>query len=141
MQLRDPPHCLSSSSPTPPETSNTSSLRAARASLRLTSWKLQASTTSTNYLPAPSSPQTPFTFFSFPVEVEEEAQGLEHFPAPKERLPVFHQLCGEAVPGTHLQDPGQGLKKLPDAKAPREDVEGGRMRQAGGCPLSRKGTN
>ncbi|KQK82180.1 hypothetical protein AAES_73300 [Amazona aestiva] len=71
-------------------------------------------------------------FFTFPMQLEEQAQGLEHFPASKKRLPVFRQLCGEAVPGIH-QDPSQGLKKLPDAKAPREDSEDGRTRQAAGC--------
>ncbi|KFP40412.1 hypothetical protein N324_01910 [Chlamydotis macqueenii] len=64
-----------------------------------------------------------------------EAKGLGHFLASQKRLPVFRQLCGEAVPAvalgdTHLQNSGQEPKELPDAKEPREDTKGWRMRQA-----------
>ncbi|KFQ44368.1 hypothetical protein N333_11044 [Nestor notabilis] len=78
------------------------------------------------------------TFFTFPMQLEEQAKGLEHFSASKKRLPVFRQLCGEDVPGIHLQDSSQELKELPDAKAAREDMEGGRMRQAAGCSPPKK---
>ncbi|KFP66156.1 hypothetical protein N322_13092 [Cariama cristata] len=66
-------------------------------------------------------------------------EGLGGFLASKKRLPVFWQLCGEVVPGMalgdvqHLQNSNQELKELPDAKAPREDTKGWRMRQAAGC--------
>ncbi|KFQ75456.1 hypothetical protein N335_06114 [Phaethon lepturus] len=67
-----------------------------------------------------------------------QAKGSGHFLASKKRLPVFQQLCGEAVPATalgdaHLQNSSQELKELPDAKAPREDRKGWRMRQAAEC--------
>ncbi|KAF1457884.1 hypothetical protein FQV08_0006752, partial [Pygoscelis antarcticus] len=67
-----------------------------------------------------------------------QAKGSGHFLASMKRLPVFQQLCEEAVPAMalgdmHLQNSSQELKELPDAKAPREDTEGWRMRQAAGC--------
>ncbi|KFP52545.1 hypothetical protein N323_04892 [Cathartes aura] len=70
--------------------------------------------------------------------VSRHSKGLEHYLASKKRLPVFRQLCGEAVPGmalgdVHLQNSSQELKELPDAKAPREDTKGWRMRQAAEC--------
>ena len=78
------------------------------------------------------------TFCTFPMHLEKQAKGLEHYLASKKRLPVFRQLCGEAVPGmalgdVHLQNSSQELKELPDAKAPREDTKGWRMRQAAEC--------
>ncbi|KAF1594519.1 hypothetical protein FQV11_0011724, partial [Eudyptes moseleyi] len=67
-----------------------------------------------------------------------QATGSGHFLASRKRLPVFQQLCEEAVPAMalgdmHLQNSSQELKELPDAKALREDTEGWRMRQAAGC--------
>ncbi|KFR01260.1 hypothetical protein Y956_03273, partial [Nipponia nippon] len=67
-----------------------------------------------------------------------QAKGLGHFLGSRKRLPVFQQLCGEATPAiapgdTHLQMSSQELKELPDAKAPREDTKGWRMRQTAGC--------
>ncbi|KFQ85032.1 hypothetical protein N337_05800 [Phoenicopterus ruber ruber] len=67
-----------------------------------------------------------------------QAKGAGHFLASKKRLPVFRQLCGEAMPGmalgdVHLQNSSQELKELPDAKAPREDMKGWRARQAAAC--------
>lgn len=81
------------------------------------------------YLPA---------FFTFPMHLEKQAKGLEHFLASKKRLPVFQQLCGEAKPGMalgemHLQNSSQESKELPDAEALREDTKGWRMKQAAGC--------
>lgn len=78
------------------------------------------------------------TFFTFPMHLEKQAMGLGHVLASKKRLPVFRQLCGEAVPTTalgdvHLQNSSQELEELPDAKAPREDTKGWRMRQEAGC--------
>ncbi|KFV99995.1 hypothetical protein N327_12201 [Fulmarus glacialis] len=66
-----------------------------------------------------------------------QAKGSGHFVS-KKRLLVFQQLCGEAMPAMalgdmHLQNSSQELKELPDAKAPREDTKGWRMRQAAGC--------
>ncbi|KFZ57872.1 hypothetical protein N338_05745, partial [Podiceps cristatus] len=65
-------------------------------------------------------------------------KGSGHFLASKERLPVFQQLCGEAMPGmalgdVHLQNSSQELKELPDTKARREDTKGWRVRQAVDC--------
>ncbi|OPJ78705.1 hypothetical protein AV530_003481 [Patagioenas fasciata monilis] len=78
------------------------------------------------------------TFFTFPMHLEKQAMGSGHVLASKKRLPVFRQLCGEAVPTTalgdvHLQNSSQELEELPDAKAPREDTKGRRMRQEAGC--------
>lgn len=78
------------------------------------------------------------TFFTFPMHLEKQAKGSGHVLASKKRLPVFRQLCGEAVPAmglgdVHHQNSSQELKELPDAKAPREDTKGWRMRQAAGC--------
>ncbi|KFR10622.1 hypothetical protein N306_15178 [Opisthocomus hoazin] len=72
-----------------------------------------------------------------------QTQGSGHFLASKKRLPVFQQLCGEAVPVTalgdvHLQNSSQELKELPDARAPREDTKGKRMRQAAECSQCNK---
>lgn len=77
-------------------------------------------------------------FSTFPMHLEKQAKGSGHFLASRKRLPVFQQLCEEAVPAMalgdmHLQNSSQELKELPDAKAPREDTEGWRMRQAAGC--------
>ncbi|KFP21148.1 hypothetical protein Z169_00605, partial [Egretta garzetta] len=74
----------------------------------------------------------------FPMHPEKQAKGSGHFLASKKRLPVFQQLCGEALPATalgdrHLQNSSQELKELPDSKAPREDTNGWRMKQAVGC--------
>ncbi|KFV10841.1 hypothetical protein N340_08390, partial [Tauraco erythrolophus] len=51
-----------------------------------------------------------------------QAKGSGHCYASKKRLPVFRQLCGEAVPSmaledVYLQNSSQELKELPDAKA------------------------
>ncbi|KFV03328.1 hypothetical protein N339_05120, partial [Pterocles gutturalis] len=67
-----------------------------------------------------------------------QAKGSGQFLASRKRLPVFQQLCGEAVPVTapadgHLPNSRQELKELPDAKASREEAKGWRMGQAVEC--------
>ncbi|KFP90875.1 hypothetical protein N311_04229 [Apaloderma vittatum] len=74
------------------------------------------------------------TFSTFPTHLD----SLGRFLAPEKRLPVFWQLCGEAMPGValgdvHLQNSSQELKKLPVVKEPSEDTKGWRMRRAAGC--------
>ncbi|KGL93379.1 hypothetical protein N301_12330, partial [Charadrius vociferus] len=69
---------------------------------------------------------------------KKQAKGLGHFLASRKRLPVFQQLCGEAVPAmspgdVHLQNSSQELKELRDAKAPRENMKGSSTRKAEDC--------
>lgn len=85
-------------------------------------------------------------FSTFPMDLEKQAKGSGHFLASKKRLPVFQQLCGEAVPAmspgdVHLQNSSQELKELRDAKAPRENMKGSRMREAEDCSPCNNGTN
>ncbi|KFV74144.1 hypothetical protein N307_05328 [Dryobates pubescens] len=68
----------------------------------------------------------------------EQALGSGHVLASKKRLPVFQQLCEEAVPGValgavHLQSSSRELKQLPGAKVPREGTTGWMVRLAAGC--------
>jgi len=91
----------------------------------------------------PRPPRHVPVFSTFPMHLEQQTQGSGHFLASKKRLPVFQQLCGEAVPVTalgdvHLQNSSQELKELPDARAPREDTKGKRMRQAAECSQCNK---
>lgn len=77
-------------------------------------------------------------FVSFPIHPNKQTKGSGHFLAPKKRLPVFRQLCGEDVPGTalggaRLQTSSQGQKEPPDYKAPRQNKKGWRKRQVAGC--------
>lgn len=85
-------------------------------------------------------------FSTFPMDLENQAKGSGPFLASKKRLPVFQQLCGEAMPAmalgdVHLQNTSQDLKELPDAKAPREDRKGWRMREAAECSPCNNGMN
>ncbi|PKU34214.1 hypothetical protein llap_15482 [Limosa lapponica baueri] len=85
-------------------------------------------------------------FSHFPMDLEKQAKGSGHFLASKKRLPVFQQLCGEAMPATalgdvHLQNSSQDLKELPDAKALKEDRKGWRMREAAECSPCNNGMN
>ncbi|XP_027760489.1 uncharacterized protein LOC114068513 [Empidonax traillii] len=76
-----------------------------------------------------SLPQYLPTFFTFSRHLEKEATDLRRSPGSKKRLPVFRQLCGEAV---------EELEELPGAKAPRENVKGWRVTQAAGCSTCSK---
>lgn len=78
------------------------------------------------------------TSFTSPMHLEKQAMGSGHVLTSQRRLPVFQQLCQEAVPGMALGDvPFQSssheLKELPGAKAQREDTTSWAMRLAPGC--------
>lgn len=72
----------------------------------------------------PPPPKYLPTSFTFPMHLEKH--DMDSFPASRKRLPVFRQLCGEAVPGmafgdVHPQNSSQELKEQPGGQS----TEGG----------------
>lgn len=76
-----------------------------------------------------SLPQHLPAFLTFSARVEMEAMDVRGSPDSKKRLPVFRQLCGEAV---------EELEKFPGAPVAPENAKGWRITQAAACPTCNK---
>ncbi|RMC10799.1 hypothetical protein DUI87_12511 [Hirundo rustica rustica] len=79
-----------------------------------------------------SLPQHLPAFLALSARVDAEAVDAGGSPEAKKRLPVFRQLCGEAV---------EELKELPDARAAPGKAKGWRIAQAAACPTCDRGVN